>query len=77
MVLLVLALTAGAITVQGSLGTVLGGVVVAAVIVMPCVRIVWLLAIWVHQRDRRFIWFGIALLTMIVAGIVAAALRGR
>jgi hypothetical protein len=36
-----------------------------------------LLAIWVQQRDRRFVWFGTALLTMIVAGIAAAALGGR
>lgn len=76
-VVIVLVLAVGALVTEGSWRSGLGVTVVTAVILLPFLRVMWLLAIWVRQRDRRFIWCGIALLTMIVAGIAVAALRGR
>jgi len=76
-VVIVFALTVGALVSRGAWRSVLGVTVVTTVILMPFLRVLWLLAIWVRQRDRRFVWCGIALLTMIVAGITVAALRGR
>lgn len=77
MVFVTMLLAVGAMASQGSLRSALGVVVVGAVIAMPFIRLFWLLAIWLHQRDRAFVWSGIALLIVIVVGVVAAALRGR
>jgi Na+/proline symporter len=66
---------AGAL-VPGGAGRTLAGLAIAVVVALPLLRVLWLVALWRHQRDRRFVAAGLALLGLVALGVVAAALRG-
>jgi hypothetical protein len=51
-------------------------VAIAAVVSLPLLRVLWLVAVWRRQGDRRFVIAGVALLVLVALGVVAAALRG-
>lgn len=66
---------AGAL-VPGDLGRTLAAGAITAVVALPLLRVLWLVAVWHRQHDRRFVIAGLALLGLVVVGVVAAALRG-
>lgn len=49
---------------------------VALIIAAPVGRVLWLVALWYRQGDRRFVGVGVVLLCIMAVGVVAAALRG-
>ena len=54
--------------------TAVATAVVAAVVVVPLLRVLWLVHRWRQERDRRFAGMGLALLGVIAAGAALAAL---
>lgn len=62
--------------IPGDAGRMLAGTAIAVVVAIPLVRVVWLIMLWRAQRDRRFVWSGLALLGVVILGVIAAALRG-
>jgi Na+/proline symporter len=56
-------------------GDAIAGIAVGAVIALPLLRVVWLVATWKRQRDGRFVVLGVVLLTLVVVGFVLALLR--
>jgi hypothetical protein len=69
--------------VLGSVGILLGdgvgdvfaGVALAVIIALPLLRVVWLVATWMRQRDLPFVALGTALLGLVALGFVLALLR--
>lgn len=57
------------------LGDALAGIAVGVVIALPLLRVVWLVATWKRQRDRRFVSLGLVLLALVALGFVLALLR--
>ena len=56
-------------------GDVLAGVAVGAIVALPLLRVVWLIATWKRQRDTRFVVLGSLLLALVALGFVLALLR--
>ncbi len=53
-----------------------GLVAIGLVTVVPFLRVGWLIFRWIQERDWRFVWTAVALLTVVgVAGLIA--LLGR
>jgi hypothetical protein len=67
---LVLAVLGAAL--PGRWGRAVAGVAVGAVIAVPLLRVVWLVARWSREGDRRFVVAGCALLGLVALGFVLA-----
>lgn len=69
-------LVAGVVSVllPGSARVAVATGVVAAIVVVPLVRVGWLVFRWVQEGDRRFVIIGVSLLGVVGAGAVISAL---
>ena len=70
----VLALGVLAAVLPDDAGTVVGTVVVVAVIATPLLRVAWLVHRWRQESDPRFARTGVALLAVVAVGALLAAL---
>jgi uncharacterized membrane protein len=58
--------------VPGTVGTVAAGTAIAVVTATPLLRVVWVIIRLVQERDLRFVYIGIALLTAVILGVAAS-----
>jgi hypothetical protein len=74
-VLVAAVLGAVGVLLGDGVGDAIAGVAVGAVIALPLLRVLWLVATWQRQRDRRFVVLGVVLLALVAVGFVLALLR--
>jgi hypothetical protein len=67
-----LVLAALGAVLPGTWGRTVAGIAVTAVVAVPLLRVVWLVARWWREGDRRFVAAGCVLLGLVALGFVLA-----
>ena len=62
------------IVVPGTGGTVAAGAAIAVVTATPLLRVVWVIIRLFQERDHRFVYVGLALLSVVTLGVAASML---
>lgn len=67
-------LAALGLALPGRVGLDVATAAVVVVVAAPLLRVLWLIVAWARTGDWRFVWIGVALLTVVATGFAIALL---
>jgi glucose uptake protein GlcU len=68
----VFAMAVVALLAGGEVGSAMGWATIVALIVVPLIRVVWLVLRWRRKRDWRFVAVGLGLIAIIAGALLIA-----